>query len=80
MYHYFTGGLLLEKITANYIYIRFHGPIGPYYGKYPSEHLNQWAEKIAKWLKQNIKIFAYFNNDAHGWAVENSLEIRNRIT
>jgi len=78
--HDFTGDLLLEKITANFIYIRFHGPVGHYYGKYSPDHLNLWAEKINKWLKQNIKIFTYFNNDAHGWAVENALELKNRIT
>jgi len=73
--HDFTGDLFLEKITANFIYIRFHGPIRLYYGKYSSDHLNQWAEKISKWITQNIKIYVYFNNDAHGWAVENALEI-----
>ncbi|MFX1314622.1 MAG: DUF72 domain-containing protein [Promethearchaeota archaeon] len=74
--HDFTGDLLLEKITANFVYLRFHGPLDLYYGKYSSTHLNQWAEKISKWLKQKIKVFAYFNNDAYGWAVENALEIK----
>ncbi len=78
--HAFTGDLLFEQITADFIYIRFHGPVSLYYGKYSSDHLNQWVEKINQWLKQNINIFAYFNNDAHGWAVENALEIRDRIT
>jgi uncharacterized protein YecE (DUF72 family) len=78
--HDFTGDLLREQITANFIYIRFHGPIGPYYGKYSQEHINLWAEKINRWVKQNLNVFAYFNNDAHGWAVENALEIKNRIT
>lgn len=78
--HDFTKDLFLEQITANFIYLRFHGPVSLYYGKYSSEHLNQWAEKINQWLKQNFNIFAYFNNDAHGWTVENALEIRNYIT
>ncbi|MFX1498031.1 MAG: DUF72 domain-containing protein [Promethearchaeota archaeon] len=75
--HDFTGDLLLEQITTNFTYIRFHGPVGPYYGKYSTDHVNLWAKKITKWLKQNIKIFAYFNNDAHGWAIENALELKN---
>ena len=77
--HDFTGDLLIDKITANFIYIRFHGPKGLYYGKYSTDHLNQWGEKINGWLKQNIKIFVYFNNDAHGWAIENALEMKNLV-
>lgn len=74
--HDLTGDLLLEKITATFVYLRFHGPINPYYGKYTPDFLKQWAEKIYQWIKQNLKIFVYFNNDAHGWAVENALEIK----
>ena len=77
--HDFTGNLFLEKVTTNFIYLRFHGPVSLYYGKYSSDQLNEWAEKINQWVKQNITVFAYFNNDAHGWAVENALELLEKL-
>ena len=75
--HDFYGKITPQKITADFTYIRFHGPEGHYYGNYTSEQLNQWAQKINKWIQQNITVFAYFNNDAYAWAVQNALELKN---
>lgn len=77
--HDFTDDLCVEEITANFIYLRFHGPVSLYYGKYSYEQLSKWTIKISKWLKENIPVFAYFNNDAHGWAVENAFELLERL-
>jgi len=30
------------------------------------------AQKIKKWLKKDLDVYVYFNNDAHGYAVENA--------
>ncbi len=31
--------------------------------------------KIKEWLKNNFDIYAYFNNDAEGYAVKNAEEL-----
>jgi uncharacterized protein YecE (DUF72 family) len=63
---------LKEVITADFTYIRFHGEGGSYASKYTDNELKIWANKIRKWQKSGIEIYAYFNNDVAGFAVENA--------
>jgi len=59
-------------ITAQSIYVRFHGTTGRYSGAYTDKMLAGWAE----WIQQNAKfvkaVYAYFNNDVSGYAVKNA--------
>jgi uncharacterized protein YecE (DUF72 family) len=61
-------------VTTDWVYLRFHGV--HYSGSYSSEKLQ--AE--ARWIKQQLTIgkdvFAYFNNDAQGYAVANAIKLR----
>lgn len=57
--------------TSEIAYIRFHGINGWYDDNYSDEQLNQWADKV-RVMKVN-KLFAYFNNDFHGFAVNNGI-------
>jgi uncharacterized protein YecE (DUF72 family) len=41
--------------------------------------LNVWADKIKEWLKQ-YDVYVYFNNDIGGYAITNSVELRNILT
>jgi uncharacterized protein YecE (DUF72 family) len=36
----------------------------------------KWSEMIKGFKEKGLDIYAYFNNDAHGYAVENALELR----
>ena len=58
--------------TADFCYIRFHGPTGKYHGNYDDRALADWASRIAQWRKQLKAIYAYFNNDQGGYAIENA--------
>ena len=49
-----------------------HGSKVLFSSKYTKKELKNLAEKIKKWLKQKKDVFVYFNNDAHGYAVENA--------
>ncbi|MFX0137256.1 MAG: DUF72 domain-containing protein [Candidatus Hodarchaeota archaeon] len=77
--HDLYGKITPQKITADFTYIRFHGASGRYYGDYPTEVLDQWAQRIYRWIQQKIRVFAYFNNDAFGWATKNALELKSKI-
>lgn len=58
-----------EMITAKNIYIRFHGPQALYASSYPDELLKEFAKKFKKWEKKGHAIWAFFNNDIHGYAI-----------
>lgn len=64
-----------EQATADFVYLRFHGSQKLYSSCYTSAELAAWAEKIATWRSQDRDVFAYFNNDAEGFALENALEL-----
>lgn len=67
-------GLPIEEvITADFIYIRMHGPGDLYGSKYTKGQLKELAEKIKKWKRKIRNIYVYFNNDTNGYAVENAL-------
>jgi uncharacterized protein YecE (DUF72 family) len=75
-FHDITGKDSPQIITANFLYIRFHGPQGNYQNKYTEQHLTEWAKKIILWLEKDLTIYIYFNNDAYGRAIENAKELR----
>jgi len=61
-----------EMITAKNIYIRFHGPKELYASSYSDEMLMEFAEKFKEWEKEGHAIWAFFNNDIHGYALEDA--------
>lgn len=61
-----------EVVTADFVYIRMHGSQILFASKYTDKELKNLAEKIKKWLKQELDVYCYFNNDAYGYAVENA--------
>jgi uncharacterized protein YecE (DUF72 family) len=63
-----------EVITADFAYIRMHGSKVLFASKYTFEELKDLAEKIKKWLKK-ADVYCYFNNDFHGYAIENAREL-----
>ncbi|MEW6407431.1 MAG: DUF72 domain-containing protein [Patescibacteria group bacterium] len=66
---------LAEKITADFVYVRFHGSKALFSSNYTKSELQNWAKKIKKWQKQKLDIYCYFNNDAQGYAVKNAKEL-----
>ena len=66
-------------VTADFAYLRFHGPTGRYGGSYDDEILALWA----RWLKEETgelrNVCVYFNNDVGGYAVQNALRLRELV-
>ena len=46
---------------------------------YPSEKLRGESRWIKQQLAGGKDVFVYFNNDAHGYAVENAVELRGYV-
>lgn len=64
------------RITAPFTFVRMHGGKILYGSNYSEEELNQWAQRIKKFLREGIKVYVYFNNDAYGYAIFNALKLR----
>jgi len=74
---YELGDLITPKeITADFIYIRLHGPGGKYKGDYDQNTLSEWADFICDWNKKNKDVYCYFDNDQKGYAPKNALELK----
>jgi uncharacterized protein YecE (DUF72 family) len=63
-------------VTSQVVYLRFHGAGMLYPGRYGWDGLQPWAEHIQQWLAEGRTIYAYFNNDAFGHAVEDARILR----
>lgn len=64
------------EITADFTYIRLHGPGGAYQGSYPPETLRRWADRLRGWRRDLRALHVYFDNDQAAYAVENALELK----
>jgi uncharacterized protein YecE (DUF72 family) len=51
------------EATADFVYVRLHGPSGRYHGSYPDEALALWASRIRAWRAEGRTVFCYFDND-----------------
>ena len=74
---YELAGFLTEnEITADWTYIRFHGPGGKYQGSYSDDKLKMWADQILQWEKMLRAAYIYFDNDQAGYAAENAQRLK----
>jgi uncharacterized protein YecE (DUF72 family) len=64
------------KRTADFVYVRGHGPGGRYKGRYPAAVLRDWAKRIGGWKKQGCEVFVYFDNDQKSAAPADALKLR----
>jgi uncharacterized protein YecE (DUF72 family) len=78
MYH-LAGCLSPKEVTSDFIYVRLHGPNGPYQGRYSAEELAGWAGAFATWTKQGKEIYCYFDNDEAGYATRDAVRLQAMI-
>jgi uncharacterized protein YecE (DUF72 family) len=65
-------------VTADNIYVRFHGPKRWFYDPYSDEQLTAWKEKISASKAKGAWI--YFNNTADGSAIANARALENKFS
>ncbi len=67
-------------LTADFAYVRLHGPAaGKYQGSYSNERLQEWARRIQDWSKDLKAVYVYFDNDQAGYAAQNALTLKQMI-
>jgi uncharacterized protein YecE (DUF72 family) len=75
----FAGKEAPREVTADFVYIRLHGPDGAYQGSYDDKALRTWARRIATWAKNGLDVHCYFDNDDRGHAPKNALRLREML-
>ena len=49
--------------TADYVYLRGHGPSGRYASRYSRATLAVWSQSILAWQRAHCDVYVYFDND-----------------
>lgn len=62
--------------TADFIYLRGHGPGGKYRGHYSNATLSKWSQRIDVWRASGSDIFVYFDNDQKSAAPLDAAKLR----
>jgi uncharacterized protein YecE (DUF72 family) len=68
------------KRTADFVYIRGHGPGGQYRGHYGLQTLSNWADRIKSWKKQGCDVFVYFDNDQKSAAPADARQLQHLLS
>jgi uncharacterized protein YecE (DUF72 family) len=64
-----------HELTVDWTFVRFHYGTRGRGGNYSERELEEWGERIEGW-RARADVYAYFNNDWMGYAVENGLRLR----
>jgi uncharacterized protein YecE (DUF72 family) len=67
------------EATADFVYVRGHGPTGRYHGRYPPRQLEDWAQRIGDWAAGGRDVFCYFDNDIKAAAPADALALKARL-
>jgi len=76
----FDGFLSPRETTADFVYIRLHGPDGAYQGSYDTSTLSGWAGALSAWSSQGRDVHCYFDNDQAGYAARNALQLQSMLS
>lgn len=74
-----AGHISPLEVTADFIYVRLHGPGNKYQGSYSDVVLREWANRCIAWQKLGSDVYIYFDNDQAGYAAFNALRIKEMI-
>ncbi len=67
------------EVTADFVYLRLHGPKDPYQGRYGNRVLQTLAKKCLNWSKQGKNVYCYFDNDENGFAARDGAKLKNLV-
>lgn len=69
-----------DVVTGDFVYLRFHYGERGRRGNYSATELDEWAERVAAFIRRPVDVYAYFNNDWEAFAPRNAAGLRNRVT
>lgn len=65
-----------DIITADFIYVRLHGPDSAYQGSYRHRALSARADQFLAWAEQGRTVYCFFDNDQSGYAAKDAQRLR----
>ena len=68
-----------RDVTADFVYVRLHGPEKNYKGRYSEEALEKWAEIFTRWAGAGKQVYCYFDNDESGHAASDARRLTTMI-
>ncbi len=73
-------GLRVPRVSVGpAAYVRFHGPLPGYAGRYTRPKLRRWARWLRSQARAGKPCYAYFNNDVHAAAVYDAQVLRQLV-
>lgn len=69
----------VREVTADIAYIRMHGPTKLFASSYSDEQLQELAEYIKNISSDVKRVYVYFNNDFHGYAIKNAVALQDLL-
>ena len=75
----FDQRLSPRTVTADFIYVRLHGPEGRYAGSYSDSTLADWARTFQEWNRSGKDVYCYFDNDQAGYATLDAVRLRKLV-
>lgn len=64
------------EVTADWVYVRNHGPGGHYHGSYSDAALAEWAVAIRGWREEGRDVWCFFDNDVKSAAPSDADRLR----
>ena len=71
----FDGRATPVHVTADFGYVRLHGPGARYRGAYTPEQLRGWADWIETQARVGLDVYCYFDNDEKAFAAQNASDL-----
>jgi uncharacterized protein YecE (DUF72 family) len=68
----FAGTRSPAQLTADFSYVRLHGPGRAYEGQYDGRSLGGWARRIRGWQAAGNDVYLFFDNDQAGHAAQDA--------
>jgi len=75
----FDGRQSPRHLTADFAYIRLHGPGHRYQGSYSAAQLDDWAQWVREQNLRGIDVYCYFDNDQKAYAAQNAQQLALRL-
>ena len=73
-------GSVTERLAVGpNVYVRFHGGVGKYWGRYSDDRLMGWAEWLVEQARSGRAAWCYFNNDIHGHAIHDAQTLKSMV-
>ena len=69
-----------EDVTADFVYVRLHGPKVIYASGYDDDDLKGWANRIRRWQRKSRDVYVYFDNDVKTYAPFDARRLKARLS